>query len=438
MTVHSNQERNRLAQIVDDNEIDQVLGSPPNWLVYWGITIVFIAILILGFLAWFIKYPDIISAEVKIMTENPAIRIVPKTSGKINQLLINNGQDVEVGAVLAIIDSPAELKDIDLVQKMLEQAANGTSYAFYLNLTPLENLSLGSLQTGYTLFVQQLKTYQYLLKQEATIQKIQALENHIIQLYHLNENLKNQQETLKIETTLAEKNYKRNWQLHKNNVISASELEKIEIQFLQYKRQLDGIDNQIISNKINIEQTKVQVIDLKQQRTDGLTELETALQQHIQNLLAEISIWKENYLIKAPIAGKVSFSTIWSEQQFVKANEEVFTVVPTQGYGEIIGKVTLPEQNSGKVNINQVAHVYLNGFPYQEYGTIKSEITNISLVPEENNYLLEIQFPDGLKTNYDHSIPFRQEMQGKVNIITEDRRVLERIFDQFINLLRAN
>jgi len=44
--------------------------------------------------------------------------------------------------------------------------------------------------------------------------------------------------------------------------------------------------------------------------------------------------------------------------------------------------------------------------------------------------------PDSLITTYGKSIPFLQEMGGTGNIITKDRRILERIFDKFLNLTK--
>jgi len=138
----------------------------------------------------------------------------------------------------------------------------------------------------------------------------------------------------------------------------------------------------------------------------------------------------------------VSFSKIWNAQQFVRANDVIFTVVPDEGVGHIVGKAILPTENSGKVKEGQTVNIRLDGFPFQEYGVINSTINNISLVPinidadNPSSYILEINFPDSLITTYDKVIPFRQEMQGTANIITEDRRVIERIFDRVNSILK--
>jgi hypothetical protein len=44
--------------------------------------------------------------------------------------------------------------------------------------------------------------------------------------------------------------------------------------------------------------------------------------------------------------------------------------------------------------------------------------------------------PQNLQSTYGKPIPFRQEMQGIAKIVTEDRRVVLRLFDQFRDLLK--
>ena len=82
------------------------------------------------------------------------------------------------------------------------------------------------------------------------------------------------------------------------------------------------------------------------------------------------------------------------------------------------------------------ANIRLNGYPYQEFGSVETRVKSISLVPDEGNFIVELDVPDELKTVYNKIIPFRQEMGGIANIITEDRRILERIFDKILSILK--
>ena len=106
--------------------------------------------------------------------------------------------------------------------------------------------------------------------------------------------------------------------------------------------------------------------------------------------------------------------------------------------GEIVGKALLPTFNSGKVQPGQRANIRLDGYPYQEFGVLQGQVTNIALVPDQETYLLEIALPDSLVTTYHRSIPFAQELPGQARIVTEDRRILERVFDQLVSLVKNN
>lgn len=161
-----------------------------------------------------------------------------------------------------------------------------------------------------------------------------------------------------------------------------------------------------------------------------------SIYEDVQRMGNEVENWKQNFLIVAPIDGQVSLIQFWSAQQFINENEELLTIVPTSNSGKIIGKALLPLERSGKVKPSMRANIRLDGYPYQEFGSIQAIVKDISLVPQGETYQIELEVAGILITNYEKSIPFRQEMQGTANIITEDRRILERVFDKILSTLR--
>ncbi|MBZ4037557.1 HlyD family secretion protein [Flavobacterium sp. 17A] len=100
-----------------------------------------------------------------------------------------------------------------------------------------------------------------------------------------------------------------------------------------------------------------------------------------------------------------------------------------------IGKVKAPALNSGKIKVGQRVNIRLANYPDREFGVLRGEIKNISLVPDKDgNLLLDVALPNGLKTSYDKQIVFQQEMKGSAEIVTEDLRLIERILYQFKNI----
>ena len=69
-----------------------------------------------------------------------------------------------------------------------------------------------------------------------------------------------------------------------------------------------------------------------------------------------------------------------------------------------------------------------------EFGFVQVNLSSISLVPYSdatlgNVYALEVGFPDSLITQYGTYIPYRPEMTGIAEIITEDLTVLDRLIN---------
>ena len=66
---------------------------------------------------------------------------------------------------------------------------------------------------------------------------------------------------------------------------------------------------------------------------------------------------------------------------------------------------------------------------------VRGSIRNISLVPDDKLYAVDVELPDGLMTYYDIEIPFNQEMLGTAEIITDNRVLIERIFSPIRSMM---
>ena len=47
-------------------EIQAIVGKVPIWVIRWGMSVIFIVLILILFLSWVIKYPETVSVEVKI------------------------------------------------------------------------------------------------------------------------------------------------------------------------------------------------------------------------------------------------------------------------------------------------------------------------------------------------------------------------------------
>jgi HlyD family secretion protein len=229
-----------------------------------------------------------------------------------------------------------------------------------------------------------------------------------------------------MEYDLSSKQFVRDSNLYGQQVIPQSELDKTKSTLLQNKYSWltsgTSIDNALIESGA----TGQTLLELKKEYTDKKKEYEQALSLSYDNLVAQIKLWEQSYLLKAPATGQVTFTKFWSENQNVVAGDKICTVVP-EGESSISARVTLPIAGSGKVKEGQKVNIKFDNYPYMEYGTVTGMVKAISLVPSEDTYIVDVDLPDGLQTSYGKQLAYKPEMQGTAEIITEDLRLIERL-----------
>lgn len=411
-------------------ETRQLLGPIPGWGLRWGITAILLATLLFLLLGWYIQYPDVVVARVAIVAENPPIRLLARQDGRISRLLVADQERVRAGQLLAVLENPASLADMDTLAAWMAAAARQG-----LHQAPLpERLRLGALQAKYASLLQNLREYRHFLAQPGTAQRIESLREQISYLEKLNSSLHSQEQTLAREVELARQNFERNQELYRSGAISQISLENTEAFYLQYRRQLEGLQAGILRNGLQAEELQARIIELQQQRSDEEVAKAQAVQRLFRELQSELEAWRQDYLLQAPVSGRISMSRPWREQETVRENELVMAVVPDKGAGPILARGLLPAAGSGKARPGMEAHLFLDAYPYQEFGILKGRLARLALLPEQGSYQAEIALPDSLLTTYGHAIPFTQELSATAEIITERRSLLGRVFSQLRSL----
>lgn len=407
-------------------EVKEILGRPPRWMIRWGITVIFLLIVLLVFGSWFFKYPDVVTAPVTVTTENPPARIVARTNGKIEELFVVDGQVVNKGEALAVIENPANYQHVtrleENVMNFRQNFRSGRLGKRNFNM----DYQLGDIQSYYAAFTKRLDDYQHFQALNYHQQTILMLQNEKEKYRQHYQKLERQRAISHREYTLARKQYERDSALYAQEVIPKAELEKSETALLAKQHSLEQTEVSLSNIEIQITKIDQNIKETELQFESQLNQYRVILLEAYENLDAAIEKWKENYLLEAPIKGKISFTGYWSENQYVEAGRRVMTVIPEQE-GRMIGKMQLSFEGAGKVEKGQQVNIRFANYPYMEYGMVEGKIQSVSLVPEDNVYTVEVAFPEGLTTFYGEKLEFSREMKGVGEIITEDTRLLERI-----------
>ena len=107
----------------------------------------------------------------------------------------------------------------------------------------------------------------------------------------------------------------------------------------------------------------------------------------------------------------------------------MFAIIPLQE--NFKGYLNIPARGFGKIRKFQPVRIKLDDYPYEEFGYLMGTVEKISSVPYESMYMVEIKLSNNLKTNFNKTLKFKPEMQGIAEIVTEDKRLIERLVYQF-------
>ena len=422
--------------------VQEILGRPPRWIIRWGISIIFavIAGLVVG--SYFFKYPDIISATITVTTENLPAGVMAKTTGRIDTLLVYEKQKVQQGELLAVMENPASLGDVVAIKNKLPRPSGtpskfeGDTVAAFCVLRSA-SFKLGDIQPAYQQFIKAYEDYQYFINTDYHHKKIAVIQKQIYTQNLILQKTKQQLTLASKQLASAHQVFSIDSNLYEKKVLSSMEFQHAKSNYLQQLQAFENAKLSIDNQNMSILQSEQAIFDLEQQRNEQLNNLQIALTGAYNQLQTQIKNWEQTYLLVSPIDGVVTLTKYWQKNQNINAGEVLVTIVPDEET-RIIGKILLPPQGAGKVKEGQMVNVKFDNFPYMEYGMVRVQIKNISLVPVtvENNqkaYMLEVDFPNSLITNYGKELTFSQEMTGTAEIITEDLRLL----DKFLNPIKA-
>ena len=420
---------------IDDVElrseaVQEILTKVPHRMIRWGNVLLLCLILMLILISWFIKYPDVIICEAIITTSIPPQKEYAKMTGQLDALLVQNNQLVKPNQPLAIIENTANHEDVYSLKSIIDTIhINSKSFSFPIDRIPI--LSLGDIESPYAVF--ENNYLQYLINKRFRPLYSEAFANN----YSLSElnirlvSLRFQKELNLLELDYKKKDLERNRSLFEEGAISEQDYENKKLNYLQAERSFESMSISIsqLKDAINNAQKTSKTIEFSIIEEDLM--LLRKVIQSFNQLKKSIREWELRYVLKSELNGTVYFLNYLHENQTVNQGDVVFTIVPIEN-SSFIAKLKSPSKNFGKIKVGQSVNIKLESYPEAEFGVLKGNVKNISIIPNKDGlYLIDASLPEKLITSYKREIEFKQEMRGVADIITEDLRLIERFFYQF-------
>lgn len=403
----------------------------PGSILRWGLTVVFL--IFIGIIAgsYFFQFKEIVTAPMIITTSNPPAPIISKASGRITHWFASDGQQVERGDNIALIKNSTNIDDFYRVEALVEQL---DTLEIRVNLNKVilpANPILGDLQELYNQLYNNWNNYKDYIDSGFLPKKIELLQKQQVKQKQHYQLLLRQQKMLADELEISRKGLGRYESLLNKGGVSPAQMEEEKGKIIQAERSYTSFIATLKTTEISLISQERSLLELKEQYHNDIELCEQNILNNIRTLKNQIKHWRDNYLLSSPIKGTVTLTTFWSENHVVTAGERLATVVPDD-CSEIICRAIVPSSGIGKVEKGQQVNIKLTGYPFMEHGMLTGKISTVSLVPEEEGYIVEIKVKKGMKSSYSEQLKLVQEMDGTAEIITAEMRMIYR----FINPLK--
>ncbi len=418
-------------------EVKDILSKVPHWIIRWGSLLFFSLLILVLVLSWFIKYPDTIATEAVLTTKIPPQKEYARITGKIDTLYVKDKEQVTKNKVLAILENTANYKDMYRLKSVMDTLKMNRENVFF-PFDKLPILFLGDVESNFSQF--ENNYFQYKLNNELQPFSNEALANKISlkELRRRLQNLNTQYKISENELEFKKKNLERNTILFEKGIISTQEYENKQLEFLTAQKNYQSMSitisqlREAISNANNASKGTNYNKNREEVRL-----LKSTLQSYNQ-LKNAIKEWELKYVLKSRIDGHVSFFNFWNKNQTVTTGDLVFSILPSTKSPYVV-KLKTPSANAGKIRIGQNVNISLFDYPEYEFGVLKGRVTKISTTSDkEGLYIVDVSISGDLITSYGKQLEFKQEMKGNADIITEDLRLLERLFYQFRNVFKRS
>ncbi len=424
--------KNNQTSLYSEEVSDIVERMPTRWSLWVAIvfTLMIAVALTLGFL---IEYPDTVSGSVSVTGEVAPVRMTVPSTGRLH-LVVCNTQSVKKGDILAFVESGADYSDV----LMLDSLCKVAIVSGQIPQLP-EDCSLGELKSAYANLFLAVMKYNKLKDSKLYVNMRQTLSEEEIAARQMIANVdkeialrqaftEQQKQDLRSDSALLAQGAVSETEVNdRAQNVRSSQIQLYELQNASYAKVGEVSKNHVEKSRIDINEA------------ESLREAYDNVTANLGVLVAQIGEWKKTYLVVSPVEGRVEYLGFWKNYMFVSEGQDFVSIVPAQG--SVCAEMYVPLVGAGKIEAGQDVNIKLYDYPYQEFGSVKGRVKSISLqsaVSRQGNntteaYLVRVDFPDGLRTNYGKVLQCNFETKGTADIIVRKQRLIQRLFDNLRN-----
>lgn len=408
-------------------EVQDILNRPPNWMIKWGNTILVTIVFAAFLLSYFIKYPDVIAGKAIISTDIPPAYVASNVNGRIGKVLVENGETVVSGEILAELINPIPTSSIVYLDSILMSASSFISDSTVQTFKNLNAIDLYEATGDVMDLLGALEEYHFFLFDKGSFRFLQDLEVRLNANIRLEKILKKEAELSMADIQNAKEKFEMEEQEYKSGYVSKLSYLNALSSYNQTLKTEGSIKRQVILMQLTIDDLRSQIRNYKIERLTQKRNHESRIRDLITRLQNYIVKWSTDYTIKAPIAGRVDYSGRIKANQLVSSGDQLFAIIPpTENYETV---ANLPAQGFGKVEVGQAVKLKVDNYPYKEYGFLNGKVIELASLPNGETYQVKIALDNGLTSTYNILLGYSPEMKATAEIITKDLRLIDRFFN---------
>lgn len=343
------------------------------------------------------------------------VRVYAESIGKIERILVVNGEAVTEGQPLMIVNGDRVLADGSNLETLL--------------LTEYE--------------VQRTRLNDQLARSEEIYQT--RSDNIVHRIAAAHEDLKwldRQMNTLEQRYALISGQVKRYRALKKSGHISSADFDAVIEKELALRSERQELARDQVNQRNRIDQLKTEQALLPEDHANAVDQIQTRLSELAQQM-AQLH-GQRAYIVKAPKAGVVSNLQVREGQQ-ARNDIPLLSLVPEST--RLNAHLLVPVRAAGFIEAGQQLEIRYDAFPYQKFGLYQGKIVSISEAVLLPNELMEVPLPiqepvyrvtaelsQPFVSAYGRNIPLKAGMTLSADVRLSERSLLEWLLEPFYSL----
>ncbi|MEM6814916.1 MAG: HlyD family efflux transporter periplasmic adaptor subunit [Bacteroidota bacterium] len=414
-------------------DIRDILNKTPIWMISWGSTIIILMIFFAFTFSYFIKYPDMVIGRATISVDIPPAYVISKVSGRLGLILHQNGSSVNTGDILAQVNNPIPITTIDSLDaylKSIHEFLENSSIQEYKNLRPVQ---IYDATADLNALSNTLQDYDYFLFNPNSQKELRDIKGKLDAHLKLAEISRNEYELNKNEIAYATEKFKMEKEEYELGFDTRLNFLNAQSSYNQSLKMEQSIKKSLIQKELTISDLKSQIEDFILNQEELTRQYRTKIIEFITALENYIVRWRTDFTIRSPTSGQLNYLGRIKRNQLIKSGDPLFAVLSSEQSIETI--LYLPATGFGKVKIGQKVKIKVDNYPHKEYGYINGIVSKMASIPNQNMYQVEVKLVNGLTTSYNKQLEYSPEMAATAEVITEDLRLLERLFNSIRSIL---